>query len=99
MTNIASGGPTSYQERVSNTGRIFFRSSGNSYGRVRCRGFNLTKPKVRRKCEALGSNIYLIGDTQQVDKYNKTTEEILNHIQVIFNKGNYVKGVVEELNH
>ena len=75
MTNITSGGPTSYQERVSNTGRIFFRSSGNSYGRFRGRGFNLKKPKVRGKCESLGSNMYLISDALN---YSNWASDILN---------------------
>ena len=35
--------------------------------------------------------MYLIGDAQQEDKLTNTAEEILNHNQGNFNKGNDVK--------
>ena len=78
MADKTSTGQTIYQGRVSNSRKGFGRGRGNSYGRGQGCGFNTTKPKVRGKCEALGSNIYLIGYAQKSDKYTKTTEVILN---------------------
>ena len=57
------------------------------------------KPKVRGKCEDLGRDVYSIGDARKGNKYTKRMEAILNYIQVNFTKGNYVKKVLEELNH
>ena len=82
---------TSYQGRGSNYGRGFGRGCDNLYGKGRGRGFNPTKPRVRGKCEALGSGVYLIGYAQQADKYTKTTLAILNYIQGNFDEGNNVK--------
>ena len=90
-----------YQGRGNNTRRGCVRSRSYSYGRGIGRGcgFNSTEPEVRRKCEALGRDIYSIGDTQQEHKYTKITEAILNHSQISFNEVNNVKEVLEELNH
>ena len=41
----------------------------------------------------------MTGYPQQVEKYIKATESILNHIQGIFDEVNYVKEALEELNH
>ena len=91
MSDKTSRGRTSFQGRGGNSGRGFGKVRGNLYSRGWCRGFNLTKPKVQGECEALVSDVYSVGDTQQADKYIKTTEAILNYIQGNFNKGNDVK--------
>ena len=62
MEDKISGGQTSYQGRDSNSGRGFVIGSVSSYGRGKGCGFNPTKPKVQGKCEALGINVYFIGD-------------------------------------
>ena len=98
MAEKTSGGRKGYQGCVSNTRRGFVRGCSNSYNRCQGCGFNMEKPKFWGKCEVLGSNVYSIGDVQQADKYTKTMEAILNHIQGNFNKINYVKEVLEELN-
>ena len=98
MEDTTSRGRTCYQRRGSNTRRGFGRSCSNSYNRGQGCGFNSTKPQVRGKCEALGSDIYSIGDPRQDYKYTKMTEAILNHIQGSSNKENYVKEALEELN-
>ena len=91
MEDTTSGGQTIYQGRVSNNGRGFSKNIGNSYYRSRGRGFDPTKTKVWGKFEALGSYIYSIGYALQADKYTKTKEAILDHIQINFNKWNDVK--------
>ena len=57
------------------------------------------KPRVRGKYKASISDVYSIGYALKSDKYNKTTEAILNNTQGIFNKGKYVKEALEELNN
>ena len=68
MADTTSGFRTSYQGSGSNTRREFDRGRGNSDGKGWYRGFYSTKSKVWGKCEYLGSNIYLIVDTQQAYK-------------------------------
>ena len=53
---------------------------------------------LKGECEALGDNMYSIGDTRQADKYTKTTEVILNYIQANYTEGNDVKEALENLN-
>ena len=88
-----------YQGRGSNPKIVLDRSHGNIYGRCRGRGFNLTKQKVWKKCESLGSGICSIRYEIQAEKYTKTMEVILNYIRGNFNEGNGVKLALEELNH
>ena len=71
MENKKSPGQTSYQRRGSNDVIWFGRGSGNKYVRGQDYGFNLTKLKVRGKCEALGSDAYSILDARQADNYTK----------------------------
>ena len=54
MLDKTVGDQTRYEGRGSNSGRGFGIGRVNSYGIGRGHGFNSTKPKVRRKCEALG---------------------------------------------
>ena len=64
MADKTSTGRTSYQVHVSNSGRVFVWGHVNLYpGGLGC-GFNTPKPKVRGKYEALGSEVYLIRDSQ-----------------------------------
>ena len=88
MADTTSGSLTSYQGHHSNTRRGFIRSCGKPYGRGQGRGcvFNSIKPKVQGKCEALGSDIYFIGDPRQEEKYTKMTEVILNHNREVSTK-------------
>ena len=79
-----------YQGSGSNVRRGLVIVIGNWYVRVEGRGFNPTKTKFRLKCEALGGNLYSIGDAQQANRYTKTMEVILKYIQGNFNKGNDV---------
>ena len=65
MTDKTSGDRTNYQERGSNTRRVFGSGHGNSYSRGQGRGFNSKKPKDRGKYEALGSGVYSIGYAKQ----------------------------------
>ena len=78
-------GQASYQGRGSNPRRGFGRGHGNLYDRGRGRGFNTTKPKVRGKCEALGSDVYLNGDAKEAYKYTKMMESTPNYIKGNFN--------------
>ena len=93
MADKTSGGLIRYQGRGSNTRRVFVRNYGNSYGRGwgQCHWFNSTKPKVQGNFEALGIDIYSIGNTRQAYKYIKTIEAKLNHIQVSLNREKDVK--------
>ena len=91
MAYKTSTGGTSYQERSSNSRRLFGRGRGNIYGRGWGHEFNPTTPNVRGKCESWGSNVYYIWDARQADKYTKITDEILNYIQGNSNECNYVK--------
>ena len=85
MADKTSGVRTRYKEHGSKSRRGFGRGGQNSYSRGRGSGFNLTKPKVWGKREALGSNVYSIRDARESNKYTKKIEVILNHIQVNFN--------------
>ena len=91
MAYKTSTGRTNYQGSGSNYGRGFGRGRGNYYNRGRGCGFNPDTPKVRGKCEALGSDVYSIGNAGKAEKYTKTTEAIMNYIQGNFNGGNNVK--------
>ena len=97
MPDKTSTGLTIYQGSGINSVKIFVRGLVHLYGIGQGQRFNPTKPKFRGKCEALGSDVYLIVDAQQADKYTKIMESILNYIQCNFNKGNYVKQALEEL--
>ena len=99
MTDTTWGGRTRYQGYVSNIGKGFVRGRGNSYGRGQGCGFNFMKQKVWGKCEALGSDIYLIGNALQADNNIKTREVTLNHIHGNQSEGKDVKEELEELNH
>ena len=99
MAYKTSSGQTRYQGCGINTKRGFGRGFGNTYSRGQVHGFNMAKPKVKWKFEALGSDVYLIGYAQQAERYTKTTEAILNYIQGNSNEGNNVKEALEELNH
>ena len=94
MADKKSGVQTSYQGRGSNARRGLRRVCGNSYSRGH--ESNLTKPKFREKCKALGSDVYSIGYSRQSYKYTQTTGAILN---INFNEGNNVKEALEKLNH
>ena len=99
MVYTTSTGWTSYQGCVSNSGRVFVRGRGKFYSSGRDRVFNLNKLKVWGECKSLGCDVYFIVDVQQLDKYTNTKEAILNYIEEIFNEGNYVKELLEELTH
>ena len=88
MADKISTVPSSYQGRGGNSKIWFGRDRDKIHGRdqVHYHGFNLIKPKVWGKCKSLWSNVYLIGDAQQADKYTKTTKGILNYIKGSFNK-------------
>ena len=64
MEYKTSTGWASYQGRGSNSGRGFGRGHGNTYSRGQGRGFNPPKSNVWGKFEALGSDVYLIGDAR-----------------------------------
>ena len=81
MSDKTSTIRTIYQGRGINFGRVFGRGRGYSYFRGRGHGFNLTKPNVQGNFEALGSDIYMIRDALQSDRYMKMAEAILNYIQ------------------
>ena len=71
MEDKTPTGQTSYQGRGSNLERRFSRGCGDFYGRDWGCEFNPTKPKVRGKFEALGSDMYSIGDSWQVKKHKQ----------------------------
>ena len=50
-----------------------------------------SKPKRKGDCEALGENVFFIGDARQADNYMKVTENILNYIQSNYTNGFDVK--------
>ena len=48
------------------------------------------------ECAELGDAVYTFGDEKQSEKFNKTTEKILNYIFTNFDHGKYVKESLEK---
>ena len=92
-------------ERQAQGGRGFGRTNqGNRQG-GRGRGnrnFNYTPrnaSNLKGACEELKDNVYTVGDAKQADRYNKTTESIVNYIQRTYDEGQDVKDALVALEH
>ena len=74
------------------------RFGGQGPGRNN-RGNNGTSGKSAQpkgECAELGDAVYTFGDEKQSERFNKTTEKILNYIFTNFDHGKYVKESLEK---
>ena len=59
-------------------------------------GSSRTPQQLKGECAALGDAVYTFGDEKQSERFNKTTDKILNYIFTNYDQGKYVKESLEK---
>ena len=77
-------------------GRGGFNGQGPGRNSRGNNGSSKKQPQLKGKCEALGDAVCTFGDAKQSERFNKTTDKILNYIFSNYDQGKYVKESLEK---